>query len=132
MSLTAQSTLSHAQLFDLADLAGRDAAEAAVPTPMIVVQRANPLDDNSPIVKQYEPVMGGVCGFAWVVVRPGTSAFARWIKANKGARKHYYGGMELWVSRYGQSMERKEAYAQAFAKVLRDHGVDAYAGSRMD
>lgn len=119
-------------LYREADEAGRKAAEAAVPTPMVVVQRENPFDDSSAIVKEYAPVMGGVCGFAWVTVRPANSSFALWLKKNQGARTGYYGGMELWVSGYGQSMQRKEAYAKAFAQVLRDNGLDASAGSRMD
>lgn len=121
-----------ARLYERADTAGRAAAEAVVPVPMHVVQRANAFDDNSPVVRAYAPVLDGVCGFAWVNVRPGNSSFARWLKANKRASKGYYGGLELWVSQYGQSMTRKESYARAFANVLRDAGVDAYAESRMD
>lgn len=119
-------------LFNAADAAGQAAAEAKVPTPMIVVQRANPFDDTSEVVKQYAPVTGGVCGFAWVTVKPGTAGFARWTRKQGLTRRGYYGGEQYWVSRYGQSMERKEAYAGAFAEVLREAGLEAYAGSRMD
>jgi hypothetical protein len=38
----------------------------------------------------------------------------------------------MWVFDYNQSMELKEAYAHAYAKVLRDAGFNAYANSRMD
>ena len=50
-----------------ADKAGREAARVHIPTPMVV--------------SGYEstPVMGGVCGFAWVSVRPRTSPFARYL-----------------------------------------------------
>ena len=41
-------------------------------------------------------------------------------------------GLSVWVSEGGQSMERKEAYARAYADVLRAAGIEAYAGSRMD
>jgi hypothetical protein len=122
-----------AAVYQLADAAGAEAAEKASPTPMVVVQHANPLDDSSPVVRQYAPVEGGVCGFAWVTVRPGNCSFALWAAKNKGWSKAYHGGMQLWVSAYGQSMERKDAYAQAFAAVLRDElGIRAYSGSRMD
>jgi hypothetical protein len=121
------------RLLKAADDAGRKAADAKVPTPMYVVERASPLDDNSPIVKRYAPVMGGVCGFAWVNVKPGNSRLANYMKAKGLARTDgYYGGVTLWVSRYGQSMELKEAYARAFAGVLSDAGIRAYADSRMD
>jgi|JI8StandDraft_1071087.scaffolds.fasta_scaffold23921_5 hypothetical protein len=120
-----------AEIFDLADAAGKAAAEAKEPVPMIVVQHQHPLDDNSPIVKVYEPVMGGVCGFAWINV-PGNSVFGRYLKNEKRCSKGYPKGINYWVGGYGQSMEKKEAYAHAFAAVLREHGIKAYAQSRMD
>jgi hypothetical protein len=124
---------AHQELYDRADKAGREAAEACTPVPMHVVERANPLDDSSPIVKQYAPVMSGVCGFAWVSIKPATSSFAKWLKKNElGRPDSYYGGLTVWVSNYGQSMEKKEAYAGAFAQVLRDAGFKAYSMSRMD
>ena len=36
------------------------------------------------------------------------------------------------VSQYGQSLEKKEAFANAYAEVLSDAGVRAYVDSRMD
>jgi hypothetical protein len=96
--------------------AGMAAGMGASPTPMLVQEHANPLDDNSPVVKTYAPVMGGVCGFAYVTVRPGNSSFALWAKKNKGWFKAYYGGMQMSVRAFGQSMERKEAYARAFVE----------------
>lgn len=111
------------QLFNMADNAGRAAAEACVPTPMIVC-------DGS---YTYAPILDGVCGFAWVNIKPGTSKFARWLTKNNLARRDsYYGGVTVWISGYGQSMARKEAYAHAFANVLRENGIQAIAMSRMD
>ena len=118
-------------MFDKARAAGLAAGESAVPTPMVVSQHADAFDDKSP-VKQSWFVPDGVCGFAWVTLRPGTSPAARFAKKFLGARRGFHGGMELWVSEFGQSMARKEAFADAFAKVLKDHGVTAFAGSRMD
>lgn len=107
------------ELYDWAEAHGRDAAMTATPTPMIVVERANVLDDTSPIVKQYAPVMDGVCGFAWVNVKPGNSSFANWLKRNGLARRDsYYGGVTIWVGDYGQSYERKMAHASAMAREL--------------
>lgn len=42
------------------------------------------------------------------------------------------GGLQYWVSQGGQSMQRKEAFARAFASVLKANGIDAFADSRMD
>lgn len=120
------------ELYDKAHAAGCAAAEANVPVPMIVQERASPLNDNSPVTRSWH-VSEGVCGFAWITVKPGTSSFARWLVKNDLARSAYEGGVSIWVSSYGQSMERKEAYAHAFAKVLRENGISrAWAGSRMD
>lgn len=104
----------------LAHFAGQQAAEAARPIPMIVSGW------------EHQPVMDGVCGFAWVKVA-GNCGFGRWAKKKGIMDKSYSGGVQLWVSGYGQSLTRKEAYAQAYAQTLRDSGIEsAYPGSRMD
>jgi len=111
------------RLYHRADQAGREAAEAKVPTPMVVVGMQE---------ERYH-VPQGVCGFAWVNVRPGGSSFARWLKKRGYAHTSYDGGVDVWVSAYGQSMEKKEAYARGFAAVLRESGIEkAYSRSRMD
>ena len=120
-------------LFARAQEAGRIAADATTPQPMYVVQRQNPLDDNSPIVKAYAPVMSGVCGFAWTIIKPGNGSFARHLKSLGLARpSDYYGGVMVSASEYGQSYEKKSAHAAAFAAVLKEAGIRAYAMSRLD
>ena len=108
------------KIWDDAVDAGREAGEKVVPAPMVVSGG-------------YEPVMDGVCGFAWVNIKPGTSAFAKWLKKQGFARSDsYYGGVTVWISDYGQSMTRKEAYAREMARVFCDAGFKAYPASRMD
>lgn len=111
--------------------AGHAAATAASPVPMIVGSPSTPLgsdiDPSKPTYFEAE----GVCGFAWVETK-GTTSFARQAVKAGIFRKSYSGGVSLWVSGYGQSMQRKEAYADAYAEVLSKSGVSAYAGSRMD
>jgi hypothetical protein len=112
--------------------AGCEAAAACTPTPMVVAERSNPLNDLS-AVRQAWHVPEGVCGFAWVKIPKGNSSFARWLAKVSKARKSYYGGFEINIREYGQSMQRKEAHARAMAKVLNEKlGVEAYADSRMD
>jgi hypothetical protein len=115
--------------------AGRAAGEAAKPRAMMVVEPSDPLNDNS-VPKAMWHVPEGVCGFAWVKVGPGNSSFAKWLTKNKLARKSYYGGVEINISAFNQSMERKEACASAMAKVLNEElsgsGLRIYASSRMD
>jgi hypothetical protein len=76
------------------------------------------------------------CGFAWVEVRPATSPFIRWCKKNGHGDSHWKSGWVFWrpgghVHR-GQSIAVFEAGARAFAQVLKDHGIDAVALSRLD
>lgn len=85
------------------------------------------------VINGYAPIADGVCGFAWVNIRPGNGPLARYLKLLGFARPDsYLGGVSLWVSEFNQSLAKKEAYAFAFAKVLQDAGVRAYAGSRID
>lgn len=81
-------TMIYAQAHD----AGNVAVSQATVTPMIVQQRANPLDDNSDTINQWF-VDDGVCGFASVIVKPSNSKFANFLKVNGLGRKHYYGGI---------------------------------------
>lgn len=117
-------------IYDEAHQAGIDAAQSHKPMPMFVEQHANPLDDSSPVLKSWK-VSGGVCGFAWIKFK-GNTAWAKWTQKNKLSRKSYPNGLQIWVDSFGQSMEMKEKYAYAFAKVLQKHGIKAYAESRMD
>lgn len=127
-----------------AEAAGKAAAAAHTPEPMHVVQHADVLDDSSPIVKRYAPVMGGVCGFAWVSLKGGTRLANTMKKRYHGdglmdrVRDLNFGndyptGKRLSVMGYGQSMELKSAYAHAYAQSLREAGYEGvYASDRMD
>ena len=120
-------------LFTKAEQAGREAAQAAIPAPIQVFERANPFDGTSSVVKSYAPIMDGVCGYAWITIRPGNGQAAKFAKAQgKGRSDPYEGGVTVKVRGYGQSMARKEAYAYAYAAVLYAAGIRAYADSRMD
>lgn len=139
-------------LVKAAHVAGEAAGTAAKPVPMVVQERANPAADlfgiDSPVVKEYH-VADGVCGFAWISLHAkGTEGkrFVNWLTGHQKparpdlaptvtAHKKYTGGHDIWVSGYDQSMQRKEAYAQAFANVIRAaniEGLAVYAQSRMD
>ncbi len=121
------------ELYDRAMLAGQTAAKACTPTPMVVGQAKDLFSNEIDMSKSVEVIYSGVCGFAWVKVKPATSAFAKWLKAQgicKGTS--YTGGYDIRVGDYGQSMERKYAHASAMAKVLQNSGINCYAESRMD
>lgn len=121
-----------AKAFAEASELGYAAGRGAEPTPMIVTKRASPLDDNSPVEKQWY-VPEGACGFAWVNVHPGNCSFAKWLVKHGHARKAYGGGVQIWISAHNQSVERKELHAHAMARHLKEKlGVNCYAGSRLD
>ena len=111
--------------------AGNNAVTQTTVTPMVVSQKANPLDDGSETINQWV-VNDGVCGFASVIIKPANSKFAKFLVANGLARKAYAGGVSMSIRDFNQSLTKKEAYAEGFAKVLRDNGINAWAESRMD
>jgi hypothetical protein len=122
------------QLHNEAHDAGMAAVRNTYCVPMIVQQHADPLNDNSPVVYQ-EQVDDGVCGFAWISF-PGNDTHGRWAKGKRFAwgscREGYPKGLQISVSLFNQSMQKKEAYAVAYAKYLRDRGVKAHADSCLD
>ena len=123
------------RIIEEAQAAGESAMEATRPTPMIVGTPVDMLDANSPIdyTQKTYYVPQGMCGFAWVNVKPGNSRFAKYLKAQGlGRTDSYYGGVTVWISAGGQSYELKAAYARAYAQVLVDYGIKATSHSRLD
>jgi len=112
-----------AELAQRAYEAGIQAGVNCRPVPMQVLDELN---------GQAWRVDDGACGFAWVTVKPANSAFAKWAQAQGIMRKAYGGGVQYWVSEFGQSEERKAAFAYAYARVLCEAGINAFAGSRLD
>lgn len=76
----------------------------------------------------------GYCGFAWVKVSEKASTKLGRALKTVGFRKSYNGGLDLWNPGGSgtQSMDIKEAGAEAYAEVLREFGINAYACSRAD
>ena len=109
-----------ASLITEAQKAGQIALQTAIPKAMLV--------DNRYLVE------GGVCGFAWVNIYGirSNSKLGKTLDTLGFRKNSYEKAHQFWVFDGGQSMQRKEAYAFAMAKVLRDAGLRAYADSRMD
>lgn len=115
-----------AAIYEKAHAAGRLAASNCVPTPMTL--------------KGYAPIFAGVCGFAWVTIPDARSPIARWCKTNGIGHKNYKAGwcispkLDREDLPFGdfQSLEPKEAYAKAFAEVLRANGIECGVESRLD
>jgi hypothetical protein len=129
--MTTKTKIDYAALYAQAEAAGREAADAAVPVPMIIGEETSPLSGVLDYSKPTYFMSEGLCGFAWVTFK-GNTGFGRWAKKTGKAKPAYGGGLRVSVFGYNQSVTRKEAYAQAFAAVLREAGVTAYAESRLD
>ena len=131
--MTAYANEIPATVYAEAHALGIAAGNACSPTPMVVGTPTTPLGDDIDYSKDTYYVSDGVCGFAWVNIKPARGGFVKFLKDNKIGRKDsYYGGWTIWVSGFGQSVDRKSAYARAFAKVLGDNGITAYNMSRLD
>lgn len=122
-----------------ADKAGKAAVEKLQVVPMIVGQETSLFSNKIDYTKPTYYVEDGVCGFAWVDIYPANKGNTRAGKEERkvlesfGFRKNDYAKTyQKWISIYNQSMQKKEAYARAFAEVLRENGLKAYCGSRMD
>jgi len=121
-AIRAQRHIEFEALTAAAHAAGIKAGRECRPIPMVICTAA-----GVPI----ECVDDGACGFAWIAFA-GNTAFGRWAKKQGLAGSHYPSGSCIWVSEFGQSVERKSAFADAYAQVLRNAGIDAYSGSRLD
>ena len=120
------------KLLERAHLMGMDAGRSVGVSPMVVGSPSTPFGSDIDYSKPTYFVEGGVCGFAGVVIKPARGKFVSYLKSIGIGNKHYYGGYYVSVREFGQSMSRKEAYADAFAKVLTEEGTRCYVDSRMD
>lgn len=121
----------YAAIAAAADAAGKAAVAATTPTPMIVGEAVSLFSDEIDYSKPTYYVAGGPCGFAWTWLK-GNTGFGRWAKKEGIARSGYPTGLNIRAAVQGQSYELKMAYAQAYAAVLRENGITAYAEGRLD
>ena len=122
-----------------ASAVGYAAVQTARVVPMVVGQETSLFSGVIDETKTTYFVEDGICGFAWVSVYPANKGNTRLGKDERRAleavgfrNNDYEKSYQLWISNFNQSMQKKEAYADAYAKVLRGHGIRAYSGSRMD
>lgn len=67
---------------------------------------------------------GGACGFAWVKIKGIRKDAIKKALLDYGFRPAYPSGLELWIHKYGQSVDAKSSYAMHFAKFMNEQ-VDA-------
>jgi len=77
----------------------------------------------------------GLCGAAWIVLRPARGAFVNYLKSQGIGERGVYGGWEISVDGpqgyRGQNSDVKEAAVRAFARVLKDNGLRASVCTRL-
>jgi hypothetical protein len=111
-------------LYNTAHQAGMEALNNTTPTEMVVLDERN---------ERVYRVAGGVCGFAYVHIKPARGKFVTYLKKNGiGYRDSYHGGYSVPCHEGVQSMELKQAYTRAFANVLKEQSMNVYTSSRMD
>ena len=103
--------------------AGYRALEECQPKPMVVAGGG-----------QSYYVSEGLCGFAWVEVYGvrGNTKLGKHMKTVGFDKSYGTSALQYWISHGGQSVARKEAFAEAMASVLENAGLRAYATSRLD
>lgn len=120
-------------LHQKAHQAGLDAVKELTVVPMVVGEETYPFSGKLDTSKPMEYIADGVCGFAWINIKPATSKFARWLKNQKIAdTDSYYGGITIWVGDFNQSYQKKMEYARAYAEVLNAAAYNARAMGRLD
>jgi len=120
------------RLFESAHEAGLKAGREVGVTPMVVGTPTELFGNEIDWDKSTYHVSDGVCGFAGVVIKPARGKFVSFLKKMGLGWKHYYGGFYYTCREFNQSLTRKEAYCEAFARVLGDAGLSCYVDSRLD
>jgi hypothetical protein len=116
----AATPYSFKAILEAALAAGAAAHRTAVPEPMTVIG-----GDKSYYVSE------GMCGFSWVKIK-GNNGFGAYCKKAGIARPAYGGGLRISYPFPSQSYDRGQAWANAFADVLKDNGIFAYADGNLD
>ena len=82
-------------IYSEAHTKGMAAGKACTPTPMVVGEPTTPLGNDIDYSKDTWLVNDGVCGFAWINIKPARGGFVKFLKDNKIGRKDSYYGLSL-------------------------------------
>ena len=122
MPTITKKNIEHGLNFENARKVGRKAGLGETPVPMAVFGK-----DQAYVVED------GVCGFAWIEIRPARGPLVTYLKKSKqGYYSSYEGAYIFPIHDFNQSLARKEAMAYAMAAYLCNCGYNVYAGSRID
>lgn len=129
----AQPKMSDAQysaFIEKAHQAGMAAGEVVQTATMVVGVPTTPLSSDIDPSKKVYMVPDGICGFAYLNTA-GNTPFGRYCK-RLGWRPAFRGGLFTSVRPFGQSLERKTAYAQAWVASMQESGVSVSYETRVD
>ena len=85
------------------------AGHGFTPTPMVVGTPTTPLGDDIDYTKDTYYVSDGLCGFAWINIKPARGKFVTWLKgADIGRKDNYYGGYTIWVQSSDRVLREKK------------------------
>lgn len=126
-------------IFNEASEAAVKAYKEAKPHPVIFGQAVD-IFSNKMVPGSEELCTEGVCGFAWINIKPARGPFISWLKKNNRGDRGVYGGWTLGTyditdhTCNSQSLARKEAACRAFVEVLREYfpGMRIWVSSRLD
>lgn len=75
----------------------------------------------------------GLCGFAWVTIRPARGEFVKYLKSRGIGHKNYTGsGWTINTTTHDQSFERNEAWANSFCATLEEYDIHSTVTTRLD
>lgn len=116
------ANIQHGLNFENALKVGRKAGLGETPVPMTVFG-----NDQAYVVED------GVCGFAWIEIRPAKGGLVTYLKKSKqGYYSSYQKAYIFNIHDFNQSLTRKEAMAYAMAAYLCNCGYNVCANSRID
>lgn len=74
----------------------------------------------------------GLCGFASVHI-PANTSFGRWALKTGLMKKAIVGrGLYIWCPYYNQAHVKKMIWAQSYARILNDYGLNAWTQDSLD
>ena len=75
------------EIYTEAHSAGMAAGHGCTPTPMVVGTPTTALGDDIDYTKDTYYVADGMCGFAWINIKPARGKFVKFLKDNNIGRK---------------------------------------------
>ena len=86
-------------------------------------------------LKEAPPIDNCDCGFAWVIISPARGKVVSELKRrNIGGTDNYYGGYKISNPGKARTQWVVPEYegAKAFARVLKEYGIDCFAQTVLD